>query len=67
LNCTYWKDNENTCIRQETIDTINEQLQKNDIPCKVDKTGYGSEKTTLFLVLEQIHLIVTDNYQIYVR
>jgi hypothetical protein len=42
-------------------------MQENDIPCKVDKTGYGSEKTTLFLVLEQIHLIVTDNYQIYVR
>jgi DNA polymerase elongation subunit (family B) len=36
LNCTCWEDNENAWVKQETIDTINELLQENNIPCKVD-------------------------------
>jgi DNA polymerase I len=37
LNCTCCKDNENARVKQETIDTINEQLQEDNIPRKVDR------------------------------
>jgi DNA polymerase, archaea type len=37
LNCTCCKDNENAWVKQEIIDAINEQLQANKIPRKVDR------------------------------
>ncbi|MFY9871271.1 MAG: DNA polymerase domain-containing protein [Candidatus Nitrosopolaris sp.] len=37
LNCTCCKYNENAQVKHETIDTINEQLQENNIPRKVDR------------------------------
>jgi DNA adenine methylase Dam len=37
LNCTCCKDNENAWVKQEIIDAINEQLQANKIPRRVDR------------------------------
>ncbi|MFY9870527.1 MAG: DNA polymerase domain-containing protein, partial [Candidatus Nitrosopolaris sp.] len=37
LNCTCCKYNENAQVKHETIDTINEQLQENHIPSKVER------------------------------
>ena len=37
LNCACCKDNENVQVKHITIDTINEQLQENNIPRKVDR------------------------------
>ena len=54
LNCTCWKDNENAWVKQETIDTINEQLQENDIPRKVDRYWVCQQRNGTFpKVLEQ--------------
>lgn len=37
LNCTCCRENENAQLKQETVDTINEQLQENNIPRRVDR------------------------------
>ena len=37
LNCTCCRDNENAQVKQITIDTINEGLQEDNIPRKVDR------------------------------
>jgi len=54
LNCTCCKDNENARVKQETIDTINEQLQENHIPRKVDRYWVCPKRKGAFpKVLEQ--------------
>jgi DNA polymerase, archaea type len=54
LNCTCCKDNENALVKQETIDTRNEQLQENDIPRKVDRYLVCQQRNGAFpKVLEQ--------------
>jgi DNA polymerase I len=52
LNCTCCKYNEK--VKQETIDTINEQLQENNIPRKVDRYWVCQRRKGAFpKVLEQ--------------
>jgi DNA polymerase, archaea type len=53
LNCTSCKDNENGQVKQQTIDTINEQLLENDIPRKVDRYWVCQRKGAFPQVLEQ--------------
>ncbi len=54
LNCTCCKHNENAYIKQTTIDTINEQLQENNIPRKVDRYWVCQKRKGAFpRVLEQ--------------
>ncbi|MGB6530541.1 MAG: DNA polymerase domain-containing protein [Candidatus Nitrosopolaris sp.] len=54
LNCTCCKDNENAQVKQETINTINEQLQENNIPRKVDTYWVCQRRKGAFpKVLEQ--------------
>ena len=54
LNCTCCKFNESACVRQETIDTINEQLQENNIARKVDRYWVCQKRKGAFpRVLEQ--------------
>jgi DNA polymerase, archaea type len=54
LNCTCCKDNENARVKQETIDTINEQLQEDNIPRKVDRYWVCRKRKGAFpRVLEQ--------------
>jgi DNA polymerase, archaea type len=54
LNCTCCKYNENARIKQETIDTINEELQENNIPRKVDRYWVCQKRKGAFpKVLEQ--------------
>jgi DNA polymerase, archaea type len=54
LNCTCCKDNENAQVKQETIDTINEQLQENNIPRKVDRYWVCQKRKCAYpKVLEQ--------------
>ena len=53
LNCACCIKNENARLRQETIDTINEQLQENNIPRKVDRYWVCQRRKGTFLkVLE---------------
>ncbi|MGA8081049.1 MAG: DNA polymerase domain-containing protein, partial [Candidatus Nitrosopolaris sp.] len=54
LNCTCCKDNEKAQVKHETIDTINEQLQENHIPRKVDRYWVCQRRKGAFpKVLEQ--------------
>ncbi len=54
LNCTCCKDNENAQVKKETIDTINEQLQENNIPRRVDRYWVCRKRKGAFSrVLEQ--------------
>ena len=54
LNYTCCKDNENARVRRETIDTINEQLQEDNIPRKVDRYWVCQRRKGAFpRVLEQ--------------
>lgn len=54
LNCTCCKYNENARVKQETIDTINEQLQEDNIPRKVDRYWVCQKRKGAFpRVLEQ--------------
>jgi DNA polymerase, archaea type len=54
LNCTCCKDNENAHVKQETINTINEQLQENNIARKVDRYWVCQRRKGAFpKVLEQ--------------
>ncbi|MGC2680638.1 MAG: DNA polymerase domain-containing protein [Candidatus Nitrosopolaris sp.] len=54
LNCTCCKDNENARIKEETIDTINEQLQEDNIPRKVDRYWVCQKRNGAYpKVLEQ--------------
>jgi DNA polymerase, archaea type len=54
LNCTCCKYNENAQVKHETIDTINEQLQENNIPRKVDRYWVCQKRKGAFpKVLEQ--------------
>ena len=54
LNCTCCKYNEKAQVKHETIDTINEQLQENNIPRKVDRYWVCRRRKGAFpKVLEQ--------------
>jgi DNA polymerase elongation subunit (family B) len=53
LDCTCCMENENAWFKQETIDTINEQLHENSIPRRVDRYWVCQRKGTLPKVLEQ--------------
>ena len=54
LNCTCCKYNQSAGVRQETIDIINEQLQVNNIPRKVDRYWVCQKRKGAFpRVLEQ--------------
>ncbi|MFY9871019.1 MAG: DNA polymerase domain-containing protein, partial [Candidatus Nitrosopolaris sp.] len=54
LNYTCCKDNENAQVRRETIDTINEQLQEDNIPRKVDRYCVCQKRNGAYTkVLEQ--------------
>ncbi|MFZ0223395.1 MAG: DNA polymerase domain-containing protein, partial [Candidatus Nitrosopolaris sp.] len=54
LNCTCCKESENARLNQETIDTINEQLQENNILRKVDSYWVCQRRKGAFpKVLEQ--------------
>jgi DNA polymerase elongation subunit (family B) len=54
LNCTCCKYNEKARVKQETIDTINEQLQEEDIPRIVDRYWVCQKRKGAFpQVLEQ--------------
>jgi DNA polymerase, archaea type len=54
LNCTCCKYDESACVRQETIDAINEQLQENNIPRRVDRYWVCQRRKGAFLkILEQ--------------
>jgi DNA polymerase elongation subunit (family B) len=54
LNCTCCKYNENAQVKHETIDTINEQLQENNVPRKVDRYWVCKRRKGAFpKVLEQ--------------
>ncbi|MGC2573368.1 MAG: DNA polymerase domain-containing protein, partial [Candidatus Nitrosopolaris sp.] len=54
LNCTCCKYNESARVRQETIDTINEQLQENNISRKVERYWICQKRKGAFpKVLEQ--------------
>ena len=54
MNCTCCKYNENAQVKHETIDTINEQLQENNIPRKVDRYWACKRRKGAFpKVLEQ--------------
>ena len=54
MNCTCCKDNENARVKQEIIDRINEQLQENHIPRKVDRYWVCQKRKGAFpKVLEQ--------------
>jgi DNA polymerase, archaea type len=54
LNCTCCRYNQNAQVKQETIDTINEQLQENNIPRKVDRYWVCQKRKGAFpKVLEQ--------------
>jgi DNA polymerase, archaea type len=54
LNCTCCKYNESARVRQETIDTINEQLQENNITRKADRYWVCQRRVGAFpKVLEQ--------------
>lgn len=54
LNCTCCRYNENAKVKQETIDTINEQLLEDNIPRKVDRYWVCQRRKGAFTkVLEQ--------------
>ena len=54
LNCTCRKYNEDAQVEQNTIDTINEQLQENNIPRKIDRYWVCQKRKGAFpKVLEQ--------------
>src|SRR5215470_12242514 len=54
LNCTCCKYNQSAGVRQETIDTINEQLQENNISRKVDRYWVCQRRRGAFpMVLEE--------------
>ena len=54
LNCICCKDNENAQVKQETINTINKQLQENNISRKVDRYWVCQRRKGAFpRVLEQ--------------
>jgi DNA polymerase, archaea type len=54
LNCTCCRENENARIKQETIDTINEQLQENNITRRVDRYWVCQRRKGAFpKILEQ--------------
>ena len=54
LNCTCCKYNESVPVRQEIIDTINEQLQENSIPRRVNRYWVCQKRKGAFpKVLEQ--------------
>ncbi|MGB6592914.1 MAG: DNA polymerase domain-containing protein [Candidatus Nitrosopolaris sp.] len=54
LNCTCCKDNENAQVKQDTIDTINEHLQEDNIPRRVDRYWVCQRRKGAFpKVLEQ--------------
>jgi DNA polymerase, archaea type len=58
LNCTCCKYNENARVRQETIDAINEHLQENNIPRKVDRywvQTISDRDKYLILKKEELH------------
>jgi DNA polymerase elongation subunit (family B) len=49
LNCTCCSYSENSQVKQEIIDTINEQLQEDNISRKVDRYWYAREEKVPFL------------------
>ena len=54
MNCTCCKYNQIAQVKQKTIDTINEQLQENNIPRKVDRYWICQKRKGAFpKVLEQ--------------
>jgi DNA polymerase elongation subunit (family B) len=55
LNCTCCKYNSKAQLKQETIDTINERLQENKIPRRVDKYWVCQKRKGAFpKVLDQV-------------
>jgi DNA polymerase, archaea type len=67
LNCTCCKYNENARVKQQTIDTINEQLLENDIPRKVDRYWVCQKRIGAFpQVLEQT-LADRNNYLVLLK
>lgn len=55
LNCTCCKNDEKAMVKQETIDTINEQLEKNQIPRRVSKYWVCQKRKGAFpKLLEQV-------------
>jgi hypothetical protein len=59
LNCACWKDDENAWVKQETIETINEQLQELMFLARWTDALYGSKKKRLFQSTNQYDPTVT--------